>query len=127
MRRLRARAKYVVYQSAFCRDSAERFLGHSGAASEVLFNPVDLHKFHPAADPLPANPLRLLTLGTHGYAERVLSTIRCVRALKDAGIDCSLTIAGRLGWPGGSADIHREIASVESRKCRHGVALVFPG
>ena len=68
MRRLRARAKYVVYQSAFCRDSAERFLGHSGAASEVLFNPVDLQKFHPAADPLPANPLRLLTLGTHGYA-----------------------------------------------------------
>ena len=112
MRRLRARAKYVVYQSAFCRDSAERFLGHSGAASEVLFNPVDLQKFHPAADPLPANPLRLLTLGTHGYAERVLSTIRCVRALKDAGIDCSMTIAGRLGWPGGSADIHRKIAAL---------------
>ena len=106
MRRLRARAQYVVYQSAFCRDSAERFLGHSGAASEVLFNPVDLKKFSPAADPLPATPLKLLTLGTHGYAERVLSTIRCVRALKDAGVDCSLTIAGRLGWPGAGPPRH---------------------
>ena len=113
MRRLRARAKCVVYQSAFCRDSAERFLGHSGAASEVLFNPVDLQKFRPAADPLPASPIRLLTLGTHGYPERVLSTIRCVRALKDAGIDCSLTIAGRLGWPGGSAETRREIARLD--------------
>ena len=49
MRRLRARAKFVVYQSAFCRDSAERFLGHSGAASEVLLNPVDLSKFSPGS------------------------------------------------------------------------------
>ncbi len=110
MRRLRARAKYVVYQSAFCRNSAERFLGPSGAASEVLLNPVDLRKFHPAPHPLPSNPIRLLTLGTHGYPERVLSTIRCVRALKDGRIDCSLTIAGRLGWRGGSSDVHREIA-----------------
>jgi glycosyltransferase involved in cell wall biosynthesis len=110
MRRLRARAAYVVYQSAFCRDSAEQFLGPTNAAGEVLFNPVDLRKFHPKADPPPASPLRLLTLGTHGYAERVLSTIRCVRALKDSGIDCSLTIAGRLGWPGGPSDTRREIA-----------------
>ena len=113
MRRFRAKAEYVIYQSAFCRDSAEFFLGHSGAASEILFNPVDLRKFHPAADPLPASPLGLLTLGTHGYPERVLSTIRCVRALKDSGIDCSLTIAGRLGWPGGSSDTHREIAKLD--------------
>jgi glycosyltransferase involved in cell wall biosynthesis len=110
MRRLRARADYVIYQSAFCRESAERFLGPCGATSEVLFNPVDLQKFRPPADPLPKSPLRLLTLGTHGYAERVLSTIRCARVLKDAGIDCSLTIAGRLGWSGGVAETRREIA-----------------
>jgi glycosyltransferase involved in cell wall biosynthesis len=116
MRRLRAKARYVIYQSAFCRDSAERFLGHSDAASEVLFNPVDLRKFHPTADMLPASPLRLLTLGTHGYRERVLSTVRCARALKDSGTDCSLTIAGRLGWRGGFADIRREIARLELEK-----------
>jgi glycosyltransferase involved in cell wall biosynthesis len=116
MRRLRARAEYIVYQSAFCRESSERFLGHSGAASEVLFNPVDLEKFYPAADPLPASPLKLLTLGTHGYPERVLSTIGCVRALRDSGIDCLLTIAGRLGWAGGSSETHREIARLDLTK-----------
>jgi glycosyltransferase involved in cell wall biosynthesis len=113
MRRLRAQAEFVVYQSAFCRDSAERFLGRCDTPSEVLYNPVDLKKFHPAPNPLPENPLRLLTLGTHGYAERVLSTIRCVRALKDLAIDCSLTIAGRLGWRGGAANTHREIRRLD--------------
>ncbi|HEY5706490.1 MAG TPA: glycosyltransferase family 4 protein [Terrimicrobiaceae bacterium] len=112
MRRLRAKSKYVIYQSAFCRDSAELFLGHADAASEVIYNPVDLKKFRPAEDPLPAIPLRLLTLGTHGYPERVFSAVRCARVLIDAGISCSLTIAGRLGWAGGSADTRREIARV---------------
>ena len=116
MRRLRAKADHVIYQTAFCRDSAELFLGHSGAASEVLFNPVDLKKFHPAADSTPASPLRLLSLGTHGYPERVLSAIRCVRALKDSGIDCLLTIAGRLGWRAGSAETRREIARLDLGK-----------
>jgi glycosyltransferase involved in cell wall biosynthesis len=113
MRRLRAQAKYVVYQSAFCRDSADRFLGHSRVASEVLFNPVDLSKFHPADVPLADKPIKLLTLGTHGYAERVLSTIRCVRTLRNSGVDCSLTIAGRLGWRGGPSETLREIARLD--------------
>ena len=116
MRRLRSRAKYVVYQSGFCRSSAERFLGYSAVASEILFNPVDLKKFRPSSDRLPVSPLKLLTLGTHGYRERVFSTIRCARALKDSGIDCSLTIAGRLGWPGGSSETHREIARLDLAK-----------
>lgn len=109
MRRLRAEADYVIYQSAFCRDSAERFLGPCATKSEVIFNPVDLHRFRPAESPPPARPLRLLTLGTHGYAERVLSTLRCARFLIDSGIPCSLTIAGRLGWPGATLETQREI------------------
>ena len=113
MRRCRARAKYIVYQSEFCRDSAEHFLGPAPAPSEVLFNPVDLRKFRMASDPVPDRPLRLLTLGTHGYAERVLAAIRCARALMDAGVDCFLTIAGRLGWPGAAAQTRREIAKLD--------------
>ncbi|HEY5743232.1 MAG TPA: glycosyltransferase family 4 protein [Terrimicrobiaceae bacterium] len=116
MRRLRARADYVIYQSAFCKDSAERFLGPSEANSEVLLNPVDLERFRPAATPLPDHPLCLLTLGTHGYAERVLSTIHCVRVLRASGVDCSLTIAGRLGWRGGLAQTRREIAKLNLAK-----------
>lgn len=115
MRTLRARADHVIYQSAFCKDSAERFLGPCGAASEILFNPVDLQTFRPAEAVLPAIPLRLLTLGTHGYAGRVLSTLHCTRLLKESGVDCSLTIAGRLGWPGGPAETQREIERLNLR------------
>jgi glycosyltransferase involved in cell wall biosynthesis len=112
MRRFRATANFVIYQSAFCRDSAEHFLGPCEAASEIIFNPVDLQKFRPTAMPLPTEPLRLLTLGTHGYAQRVLSALDCARVLTDRGIDCLLTIAGRLGWFGGVAETHRAIAKL---------------
>ena len=112
MRRFRAMADFVIYQSAFCRDSAERFLGPCEVANEIIFNPVDLQKFRPAVPPLPTEPLRLLTLGTHGYAQRVLSAIECARVLTDRGIDCLLTIAGRLGWFGGVAETRRAIAKL---------------
>jgi glycosyltransferase involved in cell wall biosynthesis len=112
MRWFRAMASFVIYQSAFCRDSAERFLGPSDAASEIIFNPVDLQKFQPAATPLPAEPLRLLAVGTHGYAQRVLSAIECARLLTERGIDCLLTIAGRLGWSGGVGETRRAIAKL---------------
>jgi glycosyltransferase involved in cell wall biosynthesis len=116
MRRFRAMANFVIYQSAFCRDSAERFLGPCGAASEIIFNPVDLQRFRPTATPLSLEPLRLLAVGTHGYAQRVLSAIECARVLTDRGIDCLLTIAGRLGWSGGVAETRRAIAKLALEK-----------
>jgi glycosyltransferase involved in cell wall biosynthesis len=96
MRRLRAAADTIIYQSEFCRAAADQFLGPCPVEGEVLWNPVDLEKFHPG--PSPAGPLRLLTLGTHNYAERVLAPIQCLKALRDAGQECTLTIAGRMLW-----------------------------
>lgn len=109
MRRLHAEADHVIYQSEFCRESAAKFLGTSVAGHDVLINPVDLEKFRPPAEPLPGSPLRLLALGTHNYAERVLSTIQCLKILRDAGVESLLTIAGRLQWTGGEAGVRREI------------------
>ena len=105
MRALRAMADYVIYQSEFCRVSADKFLGPCGLPSEILFNPVDLEKFHPP-EILPAiSPLRLLTLGTHGYAERVFSAIHCLDELRRGGIESSLTIAGRFQWKSAEARV----------------------
>lgn len=109
MRRLREQADFVVYQSAFCRESAAEFLGPSRVPSATLVNPVRLDRFRPADPPSGGGPLRLLTLGTHGYAERVLSAIRCVRVLRDMGTAATLTIAGKLEWPGGPDDVAAEI------------------
>ncbi len=81
MRRLRAMADYIIYQSEFCRTSAEKFLGPCATPHEVLANPIDLVKFAPAPE-RHSGSLRLLVMGTHGYAQRVLSPIQCVRALR---------------------------------------------
>jgi glycosyltransferase involved in cell wall biosynthesis len=108
MRRLRAQADFVVYQSAFCRECAADFLGPCPVPDEVLFNPVNLGKFSPPPQPLPARPLRLLTLGTHGYPARVLSTIQCLEALRSSGTDATLTIAGKFEWPGGDGEVRAE-------------------
>ena len=111
MRKLRGQADFVIYQSEFCRASAEKFLGPEARPGGVLFNPVDLQKFRPPVQP-PPRPLRLLALGTQNYEGRVLSPIDCVKKLRDGGIECTLTIAGRLLWPNARAGVLRYIESL---------------
>lgn len=105
MRRLRASADFIVYQSEFCRRSAEKFLGPSGTPSEVLLNPVDLKKFAPRRGARPQGPLRLLAMGTQNYRARAAAVLACARALRDAGSGCSVTIAGPLLWEGADSDL----------------------
>jgi len=104
MRRLRMMADHVVYQSHFCRTSAERYLGRCDLPSSVLYNPVDLGKFSPAPPTGCSGPLRLLAAGTHGTPDRVSSVIGMVAELRRRGIDSTLTIAGRFQWRGGERD-----------------------
>lgn len=110
MRRLRSLADFVIYQSEFCRMSAEKFLGPCGKPSEVLLNPVDLQKFRPREEALPVAPLRLLAMGTQNYRERVMQALDCVRLLRAGGLDCTLTIAGPLIWRHAAADLREAIA-----------------
>ena len=104
MRRLRAAADYVIYQSEFCLESAERFLGPVEKSSRVLLNPVDLAKFHPAhGTARPAAP-RLLAMGTHSYPDRVFAAIDAVRVLRGSGTAATLTVAGPLQWRRGKEE-----------------------
>ncbi len=112
MRRLRSMADFVVYQSEFCRTSAEKFLGPNAAPAVTLVNPVDLEFFHPAPVPLPSVPLRLLAMGTQNYAGRVLSCVDCLKVLRDAGVEATLTIAGKLQWKDADAQLARYIESL---------------
>lgn len=43
-------ADYIIYQSAFCKESARRFLGEPPCAHEVLYNPVDTTFFIPSRE-----------------------------------------------------------------------------
>lgn len=113
MRWLRQRADYIVYQSQFCREAAEKFLGSCDIPNEILFNPVDLKKFFPLPKQPLLRPLRLLALGTHSYPERVFSTLECLALLRQEGIEATLTIAGKYLWPQGEASVRQKIEQLK--------------
>lgn len=112
MRALLSAADYVVYQSAFCRASADRLLGPARVPSEVLFNPVDTTFFAPAEIPPPLDEIRLLAMGTHTYADRVLVTLRGLAELHRTGRAARLTIAGPMQWAGADKEIRRTIGAL---------------
>ncbi|HEX8294925.1 MAG TPA: glycosyltransferase family 4 protein [Chthoniobacteraceae bacterium] len=107
---LRKLADFVIYQSEFCRVSADRFLGPVSSSSRVLFNPVDLAAFSPALDPAPAKPWRLLTAGTHYQPWRVIGPLEVLARLRDAGHAVHLTIAGELRWPGAQSEVQEVVS-----------------
>ena len=113
MRQLLSSATHVVYQSEFCRSSADKFLGHRAQSSSVLLNPVDLLQFCPPNAVLPLQPLRLLSMGTQNYRERAIASIDCLAQLRNRGHDCRLTIAGPLLWKGAAADIISRAEAVD--------------
>ena len=57
-------ADYVFYQSVFCKLAADKYLGESQGAWEILYNPVDTQIFKPAASDPEPNGLVLLLAGT---------------------------------------------------------------
>ncbi len=110
MRKLRDAADFIVYQSEFCKSSAEKFLGPCATPSEILYNPVDLEVFSPdRAKTFSGAPLRLLAAGTHGTRERVISALEAICELRRGGIEAVLTVAGRFQWPRGEKDFAKEI------------------
>ncbi len=103
-------ADHVVYQSEFCRESADRWLGAPSAPSSVLYNPADTSVFRPAATPPnPHEVWRLLAAGTHYQPFRVLGALETLRVLLDAGHRAQLTVAGRMCWSDAEAQVHAAI------------------
>jgi glycosyltransferase involved in cell wall biosynthesis len=112
MRELIHQADYVIYQSEFCRASADRYLGPVSAPSEILWNPVDLDHFSPIREPGsdPENrPWRLLAMGTNHAFYRVQSALDCLTALRSRGRDVHLTISGELRWRGASHQVQESL------------------
>lgn len=116
MAELRRRADFIVYQSEFCRESADRFLGTVAAPSRVLFNPVDLAEFAPAPAPPSLECWQLVTAGTHYQPWRVLGPIETLRLLRQRGHHARLTIAGELRWPGAAEQVREAIAAAGLRE-----------
>jgi glycosyltransferase involved in cell wall biosynthesis len=104
MRALRARADYIFYQSAFCRDCAQRFLGDASVPSEIAFNCVDLVQFQFAPPPA-MDVCRLLAAGSHHERYRVMVVLDTVAELQRRKVPVKLHLAGRLMWPRAEEDV----------------------
>ena len=98
MAALLKRADYVFYQSQFCRDSADRFVGPTHGGSEVLYNAVDTSRFVPALKPPSRRELTLLLAGSQDFWYRFESAICALAEIVRSGIDADLIVTGRLGW-----------------------------
>jgi glycosyltransferase involved in cell wall biosynthesis len=95
---LLAHADHVVYQSAFCKLGADRFVGAPQSGWEVLYNPVDTSHFAPSSHRPETGGLTLLLGGTQDLEYKIVAAFDVVRLVRDAGHDARLIVTGRLRW-----------------------------
>lgn len=90
-------ADYVFWQSDFCRQSADRYLGTRQGPGEVLFNPVDTSIFTPRTAPPLANPV-ILVSGSHMFRYRLESAVLALAELHKSVPTARMIVAGRYCW-----------------------------
>jgi glycosyltransferase involved in cell wall biosynthesis len=88
-RRALLAAEHVLYQSEFCKRSADEFLGEPRGTWEVLYNAVDVEHFTPGAPP---DGQVLLLGGDQTQAYRLEVALRTLAHLPEA----TLVVTGRL-------------------------------
>ncbi|MER3410568.1 MAG: hypothetical protein C4306_10890 [Thermoleophilia bacterium] len=98
LRRALLAADHVVYQSAFCKRSADLFLGEPQGTWEILPNAVDVERFTPAERPPDGGPVLLLG-GDQTQAYRLELGLRTLAALLPAYPEARLLVTGRLVSP----------------------------
>jgi len=82
LRAVLAAAAHVVYQSDYCKDAADRFLGPPPASWEILRNAVDTNEFTPG-EPPEGGPMLLLG-GDQTQAYRLETGLATLALLPDA-------------------------------------------
>lgn len=110
MRRVLRQADHVVYQSRFCKESADRYIGPCSCPSEILHNPVDTERFCPAAGGPPAGrgPI-LLAAGSHVQAYRIVSVLEAFPHVLAQLPEATLVLAGHFGWAATEDAAEREV------------------
>jgi glycosyltransferase involved in cell wall biosynthesis len=106
------RADFVLYQSEFCRRSADRFLGPARGPARIAYNAVDLKLFSPSGD-LSKRPLTILLGGSQYQKYRLTSALEAFAAVRKKIPDARLVVSGKVDWqndPGRSLAEAREFA-----------------
>jgi len=100
MQKILHMSDHVVYQSAFCKQAADRFLGPRVGAADILYNPVDTAFFSPAVDQPTekTEDVNLLLAGSHQSFYRVRAAVEALRLVLEQAPGTRLIIAGRCSW-----------------------------
>jgi glycosyltransferase involved in cell wall biosynthesis len=93
-RRVLDAAAHVLYQSRFCKEAADRFVGEPRGAWEVLYNAVDVDRFTPG--PPATGPPVVLLYGDQTQAYRLELALRTFAHLVAAEPQARLLVTGRL-------------------------------
>ena len=86
-------AAHVVYQSAFSKESADRYAGPRPESWEILHNGVDTTQFAPAGTPPPGPPVLLLS-GDQSQAYRLTVALETLALLPDARLLVAGSVVG---------------------------------
>jgi glycosyltransferase involved in cell wall biosynthesis len=98
IRALLAAADHVLYQSEFCKRSADEWAGPCRGSWEILYNAVDVSRFTPAERPPGGGPVLLLG-GDQSQAYRLELALETLAALARTHPGAELLVTGRLGVP----------------------------
>jgi glycosyltransferase involved in cell wall biosynthesis len=112
MRKLLKLADHVIYQSRFCKESADRFLAPCSSPSEILHNPVDTSIFVPRTDRDTDKPLTLIIAGSYGVFYRIRKAVETLAILRQDIRNARLIIAGRYEWDSSRQDAEDKVLSL---------------
>lgn len=87
-------ADFVVYQSEFCKVSAERFLGSSAGPHTVLPNPVDLGHYQPTGRAREGELVIISAAASRDRAGRLQAAVETLRLVIAQGVRARLLIPG---------------------------------
>lgn len=108
-------ADCVLYQSRFCKESADRYLGEPSSPWKIVYNPVDTERFTPRRHEGEPEELTLLAAGSHWQSYRVTGALETLALLHKAGRRARLVVAGRLLWKAKPGEAETETLALAER------------
>lgn len=88
-------ADYVIYQSQFCKNTADKFVTSSIKNFDILYNPVNTSIFYPQKKNSIKEDIVLFMGGTYNSWYRIETGLKTLSYLKKKGYSVRLIIAGR--------------------------------
>lgn len=97
-------ADFIIYQSQFCKDSAERYISPPDVQNAIIYNPVDPRLFSPDACPAKPETLTLLLGGNQYEKYRLELALQTLKALHRDVPNAKLIVTGNLWLPRDEAE-----------------------